>query len=65
MEWDSQGIREQGFRDHVVYLERLCKLVLETSKRRLAEYMEDSDDHSWKLELFREVTHHIRFIHQR
>ncbi|XP_076450611.1 NACHT domain- and WD repeat-containing protein 1-like [Babylonia areolata] len=65
VEWDPSGIREHGIRDHVVYLERLCKYVLEGSKRRLAEYMQDTDDNSWKAELYREVTHHVRFCHQR
>ncbi|XP_076471205.1 NACHT and WD repeat domain-containing protein 2-like [Babylonia areolata] len=65
VEWDPQGLRDQGIRDHVVYLERLCKHVLETCKRRLGEELADHDVQSWKGELFREVVHHVRFCHHR
>ncbi|KAL8572753.1 hypothetical protein ACOMHN_030335 [Nucella lapillus] len=65
VKWDPQGLRDQGIRDHVVYLDRLCRHVLETSKQRLKNQLADQDDHSWKSELFREVIHHMRFCHER
>ncbi|XP_070200834.1 NACHT and WD repeat domain-containing protein 2-like isoform X2 [Littorina saxatilis] len=65
VEWNPHGIREHGLRDHVVYMERLCKTVLENAKRRLAEYVDDSQDDTWRTQLYREVTHHVRFCHER
>ncbi|PVD33550.1 hypothetical protein C0Q70_04807 [Pomacea canaliculata] len=65
VEWDPQGMRTNGLRDHVVYLERLCKQILETVKRRLSESLETSDDKSWTSQLYREVAHHVRFCHER
>lgn len=58
-------MRTNGLRDHVVYLERLCKQILETVKRRLSESLETSEDKSWTSQLYREVAHHVRFCHER
>ena len=65
VEWDSHGIKENGVRDHVVYLERLCKFLLEQGKKRLGEYIQDSDDRLWKSNLYKEVSHHVRHCHER